>query len=211
MLNQVQVGPIARQVAGQPPMYGGALGETMISHLAPDNYMLVKQGKMFVSSLLAANPAAFSGGAAGTPLIGLYNPFGSGVDLVLIEVLLGIRTTGTAAAAVAFAHWLVNQGPTGPTAATVAPRQLYSLSATGSAAAVFQNTVNTAAITSFLARPSISLGNVGITAGVNVGMFRDEVKGEIIVPPGGYYAFGSTTALTAASLDVSVMWAELPY
>ena len=43
-----------------------------------------------------------------------------------------------------------------------------------------------------------------------VATFVDDVKGALIVAPGCYVALGSTSALTGGSLDVSLLWAEVP-
>ena len=210
MLIQSQAGPVARQASGQPTVPGGSFGEVLESRLMPDYYTLLKAGKVFTSSLLAANPTAFTGGAAGTPLIGIYNPINSGVDLILLEAVVGVRTTGSAAAGVDFNHFGVAQGGVAVTGTATAPRQLYSLAASGSVATAMQNVANTAALTSSLLRPSVSLGTVPATTAVlNVGLFRDEIKGEIVIAPGAYYAFGCSATLTAASIDVAIMWAEL--
>jgi hypothetical protein len=72
------------------------------------------------------------------------------------------------------------------------------------------NTSNTAALASSLIAPSFSLGAVGATAALIPGVFVDDVKGAIIVAPGCYVAFGSTSALTSGSLDVGLLWAEIP-
>lgn len=211
MLIQGQVGlPTTRQVSGNPTFPAGSLGEQLQSRIFPDYYTLLKNGYLFTSAIVAANPSAFVGGAAGTPLIGLYNPSTSGKDLVLLEAVVGIRTTGTAAGAVDFNHWGVAQGTTAPTGTTSAPRNLYTLGTGGSSTLAMLNTANTGALASSLLRPSLSLGNVTTTAGVNVGLFRDEIRGELIVPPGGYYAFAAAVALTAASLDIGLIWAEVP-
>jgi hypothetical protein len=170
----------------------------------------LKNNYLFAVSVAAANPSAFVGGAAGTPLVGLYNPSNSGKDLVLLEAVVGIRTTGTAAGTADFNHWGAAQGTVAPTGTATAARNLYTLVAAGSVAVAMLNTANTGALASSLLRPSISLGNVTTTAGLNIGLLRDELKGEIVVSPGSYYAFASAVALTAASIDVGLIWAEVP-
>lgn len=212
MLIQGQVGfPLGRAALGTNPVApAGVLGELLESRLLPDYHTLVKNGLVFTSSLQAANPTGFVGAAAGTPLIGLYNPLTSGKDLVLLEAVVGIRTTGTGAVAQDFGHFGVNQGGVAVTGVGVNPRNMYSLGATGSATLAMQNVINTAALASFLLRPSFSVGLTTATPGVNITLLRDEIKGEIIVPPGGYYAFGAAASFTAASLDVALMWAEIP-
>jgi hypothetical protein len=184
--------------------------EVLKSSLLPDYYSLLKQGKVFGSALAGANATAFTGGAAGTPLLGLYNPANSGVDLVLLEAAVGIRTTGSAAALTDFNFWGVNQGGVAVTGTNTPPRNLYSLAQTGSVATAMQNVANTAALASALIRSSLSLGSVASTAPLIPGIFRDEIKGEIVVAPGSYLAFGASVGFTAASLDVALIWAEIP-
>lgn len=212
MLIQNTVGfPLSRQASGaianQP---GGVFGELLNSKLLPDYYSLVKSGMVFGLAVAAANPSAFVGGAAGTPLIGLYNPMTSGKDIVLLEVALGIRTTGTAAVATDTNHWGVVQGATSPTGTQTQPRNLYNLNAGGSSVYAMANTANTGALASSLLRPAISIGLTAATAVTNVQRLVDELKGQIVIPPGGYYAFGASVATTAASMDVAAIWAEIP-
>lgn len=212
MLIQGQAGslPSTRQNAGTPNAPAGTFGEIYDSSLAPDYYSLSKAGRTFVVTAAAANPTAFTGGAAGTPLIGLFNPVASGVDLVIIQARVGVRTTGTVAGTVDFAFWGVNQGGVAVTGTQTASRNTYSLAATGGVGYAMVNTANTAALASSLIAPSFSLGAVAATAALIPGVFVDDVRGAIIVAPGCYVAFGSTSALTGGSLDVGLIWAEIP-
>lgn len=212
MLIQPTVGlPNQRQAAGSTPNApGGTFGEWITSRLLPDYYTLLKNGLVFNLGVLAANPTGFVGGAAGTPLLALFNPLGSGKDLVLLEAVLGIRTTGTAAAANGFNHFGVQQGAVAITGAATQPRGQLNQMQGGSVATGLVNTANTAALASNLIRPSVSIGNGTVTGGVNVGLLRDEIKGEIVIPPGGYYALGIAATLTAASIDAALIWAEVP-
>ena len=188
----------------------GIIGELIVSEALPPYYSLVKSGIVFSLAGLAQNPAAFTGGAAGTPLLGLYNPASSGRDLVLLYAALGVRTTGTAAATIDFNWFGANQGGVAITGTQTAAANAYSQAATGSVAYGMVNVANTAALASTLRRPSLSLGNVTTTAGLNAGLFVDDIKGALIVAPGCYLALGASAALTAASIDVSLFWAEVP-
>ena len=212
MLIQGQAGniPSARQVAGTPNVPSGSFGEILVSELNPVYYSLLKNNKVFSLSAAAANPTAFTGGAAGTPLLGLFNPVQSGVDLVILQARVGIRTTGTVAGTIDLNFWAANQGGVAVTGTQTQARNAYSQANTGSAAYGMVNTVNTAAVTATLIAPSVSLGAVAAGAALNVGIFVDDVKGLIVVPPGGYLAYGSAGALTGGSIDAALLWAELP-
>lgn len=212
MLIQAQAGgiPATRQTSGNPTVPAGTLGELLGSRLLPEYYTLVKAGLVFNLATLAQNPTGFTGGAAGTPLLGLWNPANSGKDLVLLEAALGIRTTGTAAAANALNHFAGAQGAVAITGTLTPPRNQLSQAQGGSVASGLVNTANTGAVASNLIRPSFSIGNATTTAGVNIIQLRDEIKGEIVIPPGGYYALGIAASLTAGSIDAALVWAEIP-
>lgn len=212
MLIQGQAGalPSTRQSAGTPNVPAGSFGEILDTKLNPDYYQLVKAGRVYQAGAAGANPSAFTGAAAGTPLIGLFNPTASGLDLVILQARLAIRTTGTAAGNLDFNFWGVNQGGVAVTGTQTASRNLYSLAATGGVGYAMVNTANTAALASNLIAPSFSVGAVGATAALNVATFVDDIKGTIIVAPGCYLAFGAASALTAGSLDASLVWAEIP-
>jgi hypothetical protein len=211
MLIQTQAGVPGRQTSGTfPTAPGGTFGELLDSKLLPDYYSLVKAGLVYAVSAAAINPSAFVGGAAGTPIFGIYNPQNSGKDVVLLDLSVAIRTTGTAAVATDFNHWAVAQGTTAVTGTATAATNMYSLAATGSAVRAMVNTANTAALASSLIRPAMSVGLTAATAVTNVQFLRDEIKGAVVIAPGSYYAFGLSVALTAASIDAGLLWAEIP-
>lgn len=212
MLIQTQVGlPVAKQSGGTTPTApGGTYGELLKSTLTPEYYSLVKAGLVWGVSAAAINPTAFVGGAAGTPIFGIYNPINSVQDVVLIDLTVSIRTTGSAAVATDFNHWMVSQGSVAVTGTQTAAMNMYSLSATGSSVRAMVNTANTASLASTLVRAGPSVGLTAATAVTNVQFLRDEIKGGIVVPPGGYYAFGLAVALTAGVINSAIAWAEIP-
>jgi len=172
---------------------------------------MLKSGLVFsLSSTTQTAATAFTGGAAGTPIFGLYNPASSGKDLVILQARYGIRTTGTTAGTVDFSFYAVNQGGVAVTGTQTQARNLYSQANSGAVAYGMVNTANTAALASTLIAPSLSLGNVTTTAGLNVGVLVDDVKGAIIVSPGAYLALGCSATLAVGSMDFSLIWAELP-
>ena len=202
--------PSARQT-GTPAALGGTLGEILKSSLAPDYYTLTKAGRVFQLAANSANPTSFVGGAATTPLLGIYNPANSGLDLVIFRVRINIRSTGTAAqASQSFSVWGANQGGTAPSGTQTAPRNAYSLATTGSAAYCMVNVVNTGAVAASLLAPVLSLGSIGATAGINFGNIVDDMKGELIVSPGSYIALGASNSMTGGLVDAAVYWAEMP-
>lgn len=212
MLIQGQAGslPSTRQSAGTPNAPAGSFGEILYTKINPDYYSLVKAGRVFQLGFSAINATAFTGGAAGTPAIGLFNPVNSGVDLVLLYSKLAVRTTGSAAVAWDWNFWGVNQGGVAVTGTQTASRNLYSLAATGGVGYGMVNTANTGALASSLLMPSASGGLTAATAVTNVTVLSDDIRGAIVVAPGCYLAWGQSAALTGASFDGALVWAEIP-
>jgi len=201
--------PNIKQTGGTPNNPAGFFGEMLLSRVNPDYYTLLKNGKVFTLSGTAANPTAFTGGAAGTPLLGFYNP-NSSIDMVVLQLRAGIRTTGAAAVATDFNWWGVSQGGVAVTGTQTQARNMYTLAASGSLIYGMVNTANTAALGSNLIAPSFSVGLTASTAITNVVSLFEDVRGAIVCAPGCYIAWGASVAPTSASVDYSVIWAECP-
>ena len=191
------------------PALGGIFSEFEVSELMPQYYSLAKSGLVYALTSTGITPSAFVGGAAGTPIFGVYNPANSGIDIVVLQVLLGIRTTGTAAVATDFNFWTAAAG-TVPTYTGVQPKNAYTHAAAGASGLYIANAANTGAPATTLERPSFSIGLTAATAITNVQMLTDDVKGAIIVSPGTYLAYGQSVATTAGSFDCGLLVAEVP-
>ena len=187
----------------------GQLSELMISELMPQYYSLVKAGVVFSLNATAITPAAYTGGAAGQPVFGIYNPITSGKDIVLLQARLAIRTTGTAAVATDFNMWSVAQGGVLPTGTQTQPKNVYTQNLSGSVSYSMVNVANTNILATTLIAPSFSLGLTPATAIPNVGAFVDDVKGLVIISPGSYLAFGQSVATTSGLFDAGLVWAEI--
>ena len=207
MYIQGQAGTPVRQTAGQPTLPTDTMGALLVSEYSPKYYNLAKQNRLFSLSALGINPSAFAGAAAGTPIFGLYNP--GSVDLIMIRLGVAIRTLGTAAASASVNVYGAVQGATAPTGTQTAPRNMFSLVQSGSAAIGMVNTANTGAVASSLLRASVSLSTVATAVEFAV-QLEDLIDGQVIVPPQGYVAFGLSAALTGGSIDFDLLWAELP-
>ena len=197
-----------KQASGNPNAPQGFMADLLWSAVAPDFYTLLKANVGFFATVTAANPSAFTGGAGGTPLVGIMNPAGSVRDLVVLQVRIGVRTTGTAAVNIDFnAYGGQSALPTGT--ATV-PRNGYSLAQSGSVATAFLNTAMTGSTALSPICPLLSIGTVGSTAVGNAIQAVDQPAGLIIAQPGNLIAIGCSAGPTAASIDCTVYWAELP-
>ena len=206
--NSLAAGTPNRVTAGNPTAQAGTMGETLVSEYLPKYYNLGKNNQTFGLSIAAINPSAFTGGAAGTPVFGLYNPVGSNIDIAILRLGVAIRTLGSAAGSDAINFWAAQQGSTAPTGTQTAARNMYSLAQTGSGAYGMVNTANTGAVGSNLVRAGVSLSTVA-TAVEFAAQLEDLVDGQVIIPQGGYLAIGAAVGLTAASIDFDLLWAEL--
>jgi hypothetical protein len=202
----------ASQKSGIPAACNtGWHNELLKSDLLPRYSYLVLAGKVYSLSVAAGNPTAYAGAAAGTPLLAVYNPLNSGVNLIALIVGLGIQTEGTGTAAQDFA--LYSGVVTAIGSGTVTnPTNALSLQTTGSVAKGFANTALTSQTGALaLALPLLSVGvTPGTTATKDVANGLFDVAGLQIAAPGNMLALGAAGTGTAAKVDASIYWAELP-
>jgi|SRR5579864_70031 len=198
------------QKAGSPAAIStGWHNELLKSDLLPRYTYLGLLGKVFYIAAAGANPTGFTGGAAGTPLLGVMNPLGSGVNLVFLVATIGIRTEGTGIAGQDFALYTGLSAL--PTGTVTAPTNSLSQQTSGSGAKGFVNTAMTGSTAINLAASLLSIGvTPGATATKDVvpGIF--DLSGFAIAAPGTLVALGASGTGTAASMDCSLFWAELP-
>lgn len=166
-----------------------------------------RRGSLFQISGAAGAVSAFTGGAAGTPLLAIYNPPNSGKNLEVLFVSLASRVAASAAGTVGFNLW---GGPTAAiTGTNTPPTNLLSLAASGSAARGFVNTALTGSTAIGLLMPLASY-YWATAAGAILSPAIFDVSGLVIVAPGNVVALGGTAALTSATYDFAVIWEEVP-
>ena len=159
----------------------------------------------------AQNPTgAFPFAAAGTPLIGLVNPVGSGKNLVLLSVSLGVETTGTAAVATTFGLTMTGLLVLGSGTVTN-PTNMYSCQTTGSVAKGFLNTAMTSNTiqNAIVTIPLVSIGLTAATAVVNAMPATFDLGGVVVVAPGNLVTLGVSATLTSAKIDSTLIWEEV--
>jgi len=157
-------------------------------------------GKIYIGANLGGTPVTTQAGlSATTPALTLYNPVGSGVDLVLIAINLAITSAPAAAASLMLAYNLANAGaPTSTTDATITSTLI------GGANAPIGKCFRVATLP---AAPLMLKPLGGPTGASAIGGFRidDRVNGAIIVTPGVSISIQSTSA---AAVLASFMWEE---
>lgn len=167
----------------------------------------VYRNNVFMLSVANATATAYTGGAAGTPLLAVHNPTNSGKNLVLLSASIANRTAASAAGTVnAALYGGVSAQPSGT---QTNPRSMLSLQQSGSVMLGFSNTALTGSTGLNLL---MSLWNYywATAAGAIMGDSLFDIAGQIIIVPGNEIAFGASAALTSATFDVSLIWEEVP-
>jgi hypothetical protein len=206
---QLQQGQIGKQVGQNVQAGAGEYAEMLVSELQGRYYEQVYRGNVFFAASGAV--ATTSGGltsSSTTPFI-LYNPFGSNKNLVILEILSSVvlpaQTAGN------FQVWLVGcLSPTQVAPANVGALTVYSaLLGAGTPAVGKAYSVGTLPTTPVVIRNLGVLQTLSSTTGAVAfsAMFKDEVAGALVVPPGIIIA---TQTSAAMSLATSMTWVEVP-
>lgn len=183
------------------------------------------EGRMFSAggALTSINAATFTTGTTGataTPIIGLWNPATSPVNLVVLQATLGVTMTSVTATGGGPYVWMVCTGNS-VISTGVAPFSAKTLVATGAYAKVFSAAAALTGMTGTLAiiRASALCGgsaeNVSFVA-TAVAMQTQQTSsvenfdGSLIIPPGGVLALMATTTPVAHSAVAGMVWEEVP-
>ena len=211
---------MATEIQGRVGPIQASDGTIIDPRLTKDGAVLVQEGngryyelayrqQLFVASTAIAGVAVVAANASplapgtGVPLVGIFNPVGSKVNLVVIKVRV----------------WTVSGTPAGPAAWNVIPANagITAAGVQGLAAATFvaggigRAYVNVALTGSAQA---VMLRAIGGPAAVAVGAGNYTVEevtdGGIVIPPGAFAGVALTGAGTTHVAGASVTWAELP-
>jgi hypothetical protein len=228
MLIQNQVGPvtsIASMSAGtQVPGRAGNMGETIISKLHGDFYEANYQGKLFSTGTTAAvaltSTTATATGltATATPILGIYNPSGSGYNAVILQTVLNTFLNNVTSVAPGAYVWAAAVGQ-GAVSTGLTPWNRKTLTQTGSVCKGFAGatalTGLAGALTVMTAAPfQVASGLLTTTVAAatptpSVGGL-EVYNGSLIVPPGGVLALMNTISVTTHSFYGSLLWEEVP-
>jgi len=177
-----------------------------------------------MTALTSISNATFTSGTLGatcTPIVGIWNPGTSTVNLAILQALLGITITAATATGCAPFVWAVSTGNNALTLGNV-PVNRKTLAASGSQAKVFGGAALTGltnslvvAIASALTggqstNASVVEGTVAGTPSIAGGFTAENLDGSILVPPGGVLALLATTTPVAHSAVSGLIWEEVP-
>lgn len=156
--------------------------------------------------------------AACTPIIGVWNPVGSGKNLVILKATLSAVLTALQATGGGTFVWCTSTNNSVITTG-ITPLNRKTLNASGSVAKGFANTALTGLTTSLSVREASALfgGSNVATAFLQtqagglapVSSSIDEIDGAFIVPQGGVLALLCTTTPVGVSASSSLLWLEI--
>ena len=169
----------------------------------------VLRGNVYYLATGSAAPTAFTGGAAGTPLIGVHNPTGSGKALVFLAASVSPTAVPTAAGVVNPELWAgVSALPTGT---VTSPTNMASQQSTGSVAKGFVGVGMTGSTAINIVTGIGSFWWATAAAGAMMSSGMVELAGLIVATPGVLVALGVRTVPTSLTVDPFLMWEEVPY
>lgn len=202
---------------------GGSTGEQVIQQLHGRYYATNYEGALFSDgmTLTAINNVTFALatlGATATPILGVWNPSTSPVNLVILQAVLGITVTAATATGAGPFVWASSVGNTALTLGNT-PFNRKSGVATGSYAKGLAGIALTGLTNNLVVRGAAALGGgslqgysfVGTAAGAQTPLIAnlDNVDGAIIVPPGGVLALLAANTPVAHSAVSVLVWEEV--
>jgi hypothetical protein len=172
--------------------------------------------------LTSINSALFTTGTLGatcTPVAGVWNPPGSGVNLAILQAILGVTMTALQATGAAPFVWASSVGNAGITTGAE-PLNRSTLQLGGSKARDMTGVALTGLTNNLVVRHASLLGGGSALALAFLATaaamqtqeqsFAEDIQGAIIVPPGGVLALLATTTPVAHSAASALLWEEVP-
>ena len=156
--------------------------------------------------------------ATAKPIAGVWNPTGSGYNLVILQVK--VNTIITAATTTGYGNlmYMTSTG-NGVISTGSVPFCRSTLQASGSVAKDMSGIALTGLTTALTVRDTAGLGSsngnysqvgtaVGFAPGNNATLV-DNIDGAYIIPPGGFFGVFGTTTPVAVSAASSILWEEI--
>ena len=223
---------IAGQVGAQALSDGTALtpirqgrgGDAIVSELHGRFYEQTFRGNVFTTGMTVTsiNNATFTTatlGATGTPIIGVWNPLSSVVNLVVLQAILSVVITALQNTGCGPFMWATSTGNSAISTG-LTPINRRTLAASGSVAKGFAGTAITGLTNNLVVMTAAALGGgnvfniasldtaAGFSTLLQAGI--ENIDGSIIVPPGGVLALLATTTPVAHSAASGLVWEEVP-
>lgn len=226
------------------PLATGIVGPQVLSDGSPANARSLRSGELAVSQVhgpyfeqcnrgnlyrcgitaTSISNATFTTAtldATSTPIIGLVNPLGSTVNLVVLQATLGVSQTALQATGPGAYIWASGLTTVNITTAGTAPMNCKTLLAVGSQAKNLCCTALTGLTPSLVVRHASALGGgsaigtafLGTQIGAQTVQAAGSVEyfdGSLIIPPGGVLGLLATITPVAHSAVAGILWEEIP-
>jgi hypothetical protein len=203
----------------------GRNGDVVVSELHGRFFEQNLRGNLYSgpnATLVNVNAATFTTatlGATCTPILGVWNPSNSTVNLVMLQAVLGWTITALAATGGGPYAWTASAG-NGIPSTGVAPFSRSNLVSGGSQARNMSGSALTGLTNNLAIIAGSSLGggsasNASFTAtaaSMQTSMQGqvENIDGAFIIPPGGVLALLATTTPVAHSALGGLLWEEVP-
>lgn len=217
---QILIGPSINSDGATPTARGGRTGESIVSELHGRFYEQLSRGNVYSigsgATALSANTITLT--ATSTPIVGVWNPPASTVNLVILQCGLQVYiNTLTTPVGCGPLIWASSVGNTAITTGS-APFNRKTLASTGSQAKGFPGGVALTGLTNnvvvfegadFQNTTIVTHGTItAVTGQFSVGGVQN-FDGSLIVPPGGVLSLINTTSTTTCSVASRLMWEEV--
>lgn len=219
MLTQLQTGPQQVSNGSTPIARGGNQGDLIVSELHGRFYEQNYQGNLFSigssTTALSANTIALT--SSSTPIVGVWNPLGNTVNLVILQASLQVSVQAASSTAQGSWVWAAS-GNNSAISTGNNPFNRKTLLNIGSAARGFPGGVALTGLTNNLVvfegadlggGLAITTASVAATTPVPVSAYVQNFEGSLIVPPGGVLALLNTVSTTNISVASRLLWEEV--
>jgi hypothetical protein len=220
MFMQGIVGPQSASSLGSGTpanLRAGQLNDLIVSELHGKWYESTYRGNVYSigMSVTALSANTITTSATTTPIIGVWNPSTSTVNLVLAKAKLQLAVTAASAVAPGGFVWATSIGNTSLTLG-LNPLNRKTLTNVGSQAKGFNITTALTGLTNALTiQQPAGFGTLCAAQGATVtpiisGDCIEEFDGGMIIPPGGLICLLNTISTTTVSVASMLMWEEVP-
>lgn len=202
----------------------GLQAEQIVQDLHGRFYEANYQGDLFSAgmpfgSISNATFTVATLGATCTPIVGVWNPAASDVNLVIVQATLGVGVTALQATGCGPFAWCMSTG-NGALTLGAQPLNRKTLGLAGSAARDMSNVALTGLTNNLVQRFASSLGGgsavqaaflaTQVALQTQQASFVEQIDGAIIVPPGGVLALLAAATGVAHSAVSGLVWEEVP-
>lgn len=219
MLNQIQVGPVVASDGSIVSQRAGRSSEAIVQELHGRFYEQCFRGALFSagSSTTALSANTISLTNTTTPIVGVWNPSTSSVNLVILQASLQISVKTASTTAPGSIVWASSTGNAALTLGT-SPFNRKTLALSGSSAKAFNGGVALTGLTNNLVifegadmvgGLALTTALVAATTEVPAYVSVQNFDGSLIVPPGGLLALLNTVSTSTVSVASRLLWEEV--